>query len=159
MEILGSDFLTIVKNGAVVEDAQVALTFADLDFKSLFAALDTKLNEQVIVRVEVAVAELIAAEPVKFSLETEAINLPTRYVNALEKLIDEETVYPVNLYMIVEHPLVSQSGMLIQKSASLAAYLDDKVSVQKRIEDFFNDQLTLINDGGWTTLVKNQDNK
>lgn len=153
MEILGSEFLEIVKNNAVVEDQQVVATFAELDFELLFSALNKNLSQASIQRTQLIVSELIDTEPVQFSIETEIINLPTRYVNSLEKIVDEETVYDINLYMVVEHPLVSRSGMIIRKAASLAAYMDDQGSVKQRIENFFDEQIALIKAGGWSTIV------
>lgn len=153
MEILGSEFLEIVKNNTVVENEQVVATLADLDFKILFSALNKNLTQTAIQRVQLSAGELIEAEPVKFSIETEIINLPTRYANALEKIVDEATMYDINLYMVVEHPLVSRSGMIIQKAASLVAYLDNQVTVEQRMKTFFDEQLALIKAGGWSTLV------
>lgn len=153
MELLGNEFLTIIKDQTVAEASQVIAKFAELDFTAMFTTLTQSLTEYPVNHIEVTVAELINAEPVKFSVESGAINLPLRYTNAITKLIDEDTAYELNIYMIIEHPLVSQSGLFIQKAASVAAYEDDTESVQARIEEFFNEKLALIQAGGWSTLV------
>lgn len=153
MEILGSEFLEVVKDQQVLEVNESLVNLNELDFTAAFADLDQNIAHQKVSRVAIAVTELVEGEPLTFSLETSAINLPVRYVNALTKLIDEETLYPVNIYMIIEHPMVSQSSLFIQKAASVAAYLDDPASVQKRIIAFFTDQVALIKAGGWESLL------
>lgn len=153
MEILGSEFLEVVKDQQVLEVNESLVNLNELDFTAAFADLDQNIAHQKVSRVAIVVTELVEGEPLTFSLETSAINLPVRYVNALTKLIDEETLYPVNIYMIIEHPMVSQSSLFIQKAASVAAYLDDPASVQKRITAFFTDQVALIKAGGWESLL------
>lgn len=153
MEILGSEFLEVVKDQQVLEVNERLANFNELDFTAAFTALNQNIKQQKVTRVAIAVTELVEGESLTFSLETSAINLPVRYVNALTKLIDEETMYPVNVYMIIEHPMVSQSSLFIQKAASVSAYLDDPASVQNRITTFFNDQVALIKAGGWESLL------
>ena len=154
MEILGSEFLEIVKNEQVLEAKTTLANFNELDFTAAFAILDQNITKQTVTRVQIDVSELVEGEPLILGLETSVINLPLRYTNALTKLVDEETMYPVNVYMIVEHPMVSQSSLFIQKAASVAAYLDDPTSVQERIKTFFSDQVALIKAGGWESLVQ-----
>lgn len=153
MEILGSEFLEVVKDQQVLEVSESLVNFNELDFTAAFADLDQNIKHQKVTRIAITVNELVEGEPLTFSLETSAINLPVRYTNALTKLIDEATMYPVNIYMIIEHPMISQSSLFIQKAASVAAYLDDPASVQKRITTFFNDQVALIKAGGWESLL------
>lgn len=158
MKMLGSEFLEIVKNETFKNQDQIVDKFDQLSFKESFLKLNEMIDKREIGRIQIAAKQLIDAEPVLFSLELSIVNLPLRYGNSLQKIVDEENNYEVNVYMIVEHPLVSQSKMLIQKSSSVTAYQDDEQNVQTKIIEFFNEKLELIQNGGFKTLIVEKNN-
>ncbi|HJE31682.1 MAG TPA: hypothetical protein K8V66_04680, partial [Weissella confusa] len=85
-------------------------------------------------------------EPISLRLETGLINLPIRYTNAISKIVINDPETDVTLYMIVEHPLVTKSGLRIETAATVAAFLDDPETVEAKIAAFFDKELTAINE-------------
>lgn len=111
----------------------------------LFDALDTHIADPNFIQLALTINGGIAAGGTTLSLETNVINLPQRYTTQLKKLIwPEKTDNAVNLYMIVENPLVSQSPLKIALASSVTTYQDDPDSVKAKIAQWFDAQLQVI---------------
>ncbi|WP_270747033.1 hypothetical protein [Leuconostoc lactis] len=117
----------------------------DIALDALFEALDTHIADPNFIHLALTINGGIAAGGTTLTLETNVINLPQRYTNQLKKLIwPEKPDNDVNLYMIVENPLVSQSQLKIALASSVTAYQDDPDSVKSKIAQWFTAQLQVI---------------
>ncbi len=59
--------------------------------------------------------------------------------------------------MIVEHPLVTKSHLIIKKAASAQSFLDDATSVEEKIASFFNEQIEVINENKLKALEEEKE--
>lgn len=141
MEITGNEMIAALKDEAVKQVSFTAADTATVELDSLFTALAEYVQKGELVSAELVVS---GDEPISLRVETNIINLPVKYVNAISKIIINDPATDVNLYMIVEHPLVTRSGLRIELAASVAAYLDDEESVQMKIANFFTKELQSI---------------
>lgn len=153
MQMDGQEFLTAVKEEAFEKWTVTAADEAAVNLDDLFKFFDQQLQADKLAQGEIVIDAPEPEDAISLRLETSAINLPLRYFNAMNKLIDENVANEINVYMIVESKLVSQSGLFIYLAASVSAYLDDADSVKAKIAAFFNEKLALINAGGWETLI------
>ncbi|AIG65847.1 hypothetical protein ACRHK7_01505 [Weissella tructae] len=150
MQLTGNALIEALENEAVTTKTFTAADEATINLDDFFAFIQTTLEADQLVSAEMIIS---GDEPIKLSVETNLINLPIRYANAVKKIVINNEEADVNLYMIVEHPAVSQSGLRIDYAASVTAALDDFDSVAARIAAYFDEKIVLIN----TTEVAEED--
>jgi len=145
MQITGERALANIADAAfynksiTVEDGQT------VPIDALMSELAQHVTDENFMQVTLNINGGIEADGTTLSLETNVINLPLRYQNQLRKMIlpDSEALV-VNLYMIVENPLVSQSRLKIALVSSVSTYEDDTDSAQAKIASWFDEQLAHI---------------
>lgn len=142
MQLTGNDLIEALKENTIQEAQFIAADQATIDLDELLA----------FVRQTLAAGQLVAAdlvisgdEPIHLRLESNLINLPLRYVNQINKIVINDPAQEVNVYMIVEHPLVTRSGLRIDYAATVTGFLDDFDSVATKIASYFDDKITVIN--------------
>jgi hypothetical protein len=142
MQLTGNDFIDALKNEAVVTKTFTAADQESIVLDDLFDFVTKTLMAGQLVAGEMVIS---GDEPISLRLESSLINLPLRYVNAISKIVINDPDTEVTLYMIVEHPKVTQSGLRIDAAATVAAYLDDPDSVKVKIANYFTDEIVKIN--------------
>ena len=143
MEMTGNDFIEIVTEENYKQKTFEAADQETIALDELFAFVEKNVADNQIFSAEVLINE---EEPISLRLETSLINLPIRYTNAIRKVVINDPETEVSLYMIVEHPLVTKSHLIIKKAASAQSFLDDATSVEEKIASFFNEQIEVINE-------------
>lgn len=143
MEMTGNDFIEILTEENYKQKTFEAADQATIALDELFAFVEKNVADNQIFSAEVLINE---EEPISLRLETSLINLPIRYTNAIRKIVINDPETEVSLYMIVEHPLVTKSHLIIKKAASTQSFLDDATSVEEKIASFFNEQIEVINE-------------
>lgn len=143
MLLSGNDLIEKVTNDTFVHQTWTAADQATIVLDTMFTFVQKHLDAGDLLSVETLVS---GDEPIYLALETNLVNLPIRYANQLGKIVINDPEAEVNLYMYVEHPLVTHSGMRIELAASVAAYLDDPDSVNAKISEFYNRELQTINE-------------
>ncbi|MFT9469274.1 hypothetical protein [Leuconostoc pseudomesenteroides] len=145
MQITGERALANIADAAfynksiTVEDGQT------VPIDALMSELAQHVTDENFMQVTLNINGGIEADGTTLSLETNVINLPLRYQNQLRKMIlPDSEVLVVNLYMIVENPLVSQSRLKIALVSSVSTYEDDTDSAQAKIASWFDEQLAHI---------------
>ncbi|GAK31419.1 hypothetical protein WOSG25_091180 [Weissella oryzae SG25] len=141
MELTGNEFIELLKNEQYTKKSFTAADTEDIELDDFFAFVTKTLELNQLVSAEMIIS---GEEPIILRLESSLINLPLRYVNAISKIVINDPARELNLYMIVEHPLVSHSGLRIDLAASVAAYLDDPDSVANKIASFFTEKIKAI---------------
>lgn len=141
MELTGNEFIEILKNEKIKSKSFTAADTAEINLDDLFNFATKELKDGQIISSEMIIS---GDEPISLRVESSLINLPLRYVNAISKIVINDPSKDVNLYMIVEHPLVSKSGLKIELASSVAAYLDDVESVEHKITNFFTEKIQAI---------------
>lgn len=145
MQITGEQALVHVTESDYYTLALAQSDHEQIALDDLFAALDAQIANPNLLHLELVINGGVAENGTTLSLETNVINLPQRYTNQLKKLIWPEKIdNDVNLYMIVENPVVSQSQLKISLASSVAAYQDDPDSVKQKISEWFDTQLQTI---------------
>ena len=130
---------TFYNKSITVEDGQT------VPIDALMSELAQHVTDENFMQVTLNINGGIEADGTTLSLETNVINLPLRYQNQLRKMIlPDSEVLVVNLYMIVENPLVSQSRLKIALVSSVSTYEDDTDSAQAKIASWFDEQLAHI---------------
>lgn len=142
MEMTGNDFIEVLTEETYTKKTFEAADQATIALDDLFAFVEKATAENQLFSAEVLINE---EEPISLRLETSLINLPIRYTNAIRKIVINDPETEVSLYMIVEHPLVTKSHLIIKKAASVQSFLDDSASVEEKIASFFNEQIEIIN--------------
>ncbi|MCM0583411.1 hypothetical protein H9L19_05680 [Weissella diestrammenae] len=142
MQLTGNDLIEIIKSEKIVQRAWTAEDQATIQLDSLFDFMTQQVHKN-----QIASGQIIISgdEPIQLWLETSLINLPLRYANQISKIVVDEPLSDVNLYMFVENPKVSRSGMRIELAASVQSYLDDSESVMAKIAAFYDRELAVIN--------------
>ena len=142
MDMTGNDFIEILTNETYTTKTFEAADQATINLDELFADVEKKTAASEVFSDALVINE---EEPIIFRIETSLINLPLRYTNAIRKIVVNDEAKEMSLYMIVEHPLVTKSHLLIKKAASVQSFLDDPMSVEEKVTSFFNEQLAQIN--------------
>ncbi|MCT4396392.1 hypothetical protein [Periweissella beninensis] len=143
----GEQFLKLLKK-QVITQTSFQQVIEDINIDELFTWFDRVLDDDSLISGEI-LAKVNAEDALKLSIETSIINLPLRYQNAIDKIILADQEYELSIFAIIEHPIVSQSGLFIKKIASVKTYRDDVDAVKAKIVTFFDEKLKLIADGGW----------
>ncbi|MBM7544051.1 hypothetical protein JOC59_000757 [Weissella beninensis] len=143
----GEQFLKLLKK-KVITQTSFQQVIEDINIDELFTWFDKALDDDSLISGEI-LAKVNAEDALKLSIETSIINLPLRYQNAIDKIILADQEYELSIFAIIEHPIVSQSGLFIKKIASVKTYRDDVDAVKAKIVTFFDEKLKLIADGGW----------
>lgn len=151
MQLTGNALIEALEVEAVTAKTFTAADEATINLDDFFAFVHKTLAADQLVHAEMVIS---GDEPIILSVESNLINLPLRYANAIKKIVINNDEADVNLYMIVENPRVSQSGLRIDLAASVTAALDDFDSVAARIAAYFDEKITLINA---TELVTEQE--
>ncbi|MDR3190337.1 MAG: hypothetical protein LBT80_03910 [Lactobacillaceae bacterium] len=142
MQITGNDLIAAVKAESIVKQQWTAADQATINLDAMFDFLTDQLKQAQLVSVDTIIS---GDEPIHLAIETNLVNLPLRYASQLGKILINDPANEVNLYMFVEHPLVTHSGLRIELAASVAAYLDDEDSVKTKIAAFFDKEIATIN--------------
>ena len=145
MQITGERALANIADAAfynksiTVEDGQT------VPIDALMSELAQHVTDENFMQVTLNINGGIEADGTTLSLETNVITFPLRYQTQLRNMIlpDSEALV-VNLYMIVENPLVSQSRLKIALVSSVSTYEDDTDSAQAKIASWFDEQLAHI---------------
>ncbi|KAA8433249.1 hypothetical protein FKV73_01040 [Weissella paramesenteroides] len=142
MDMTGNDFIEILTNETYTTKTFEAADQATINLDELFADVTKATAANQIFSDALIINE---EEPIILRIETNLINLPIRYTNAIRKIVVNDEAKEISLYMIVEHPLVTKSHLFIKKAASVQSFLDDPTSVAEKITAFFNEQIAQIN--------------
>jgi len=142
MDMTGNDFIEILNNETYTTKTFEAADQATINLDELFTDVEKEAAASEVFSDALVINE---EEPIIFRIEASLINLPLRYTNAIRKIVVNDEAKEMSLYMIVEHPLVTKSHLLIKKAASVQSFLDDPTSVEEKITSFFNEQLAQIN--------------
>lgn len=143
MQLTGNEVIEALKNEAIEYKVWTAEDQSLINLDALFSFLEQKINENKLVSGEVIIS---GNEPIHLSVETNIINLPLRYVNQISKIIINDPETDLNIYMFVDHPDVSRSGMRIELAASVQSFLDDRESVMSKIALFFDREIQTISE-------------
>ena len=141
MQLTGNEVIEALKNEEIEHKVWTAEDQTLINLDPLFLFLEQKINENKLVNVEIISS---GDEPIHLSVETNVINLPLRYVNQISKIIINDPETDVNVYMFVDHPDVTRSGMRIELAASVQSFLDDRESVMSKISLFFDREIQNI---------------
>ena len=144
MQLTGNALIEALEAEAVTKKTFTAADEATINLDAFFEFVHQTIQANQLVQAEMIIS---GDEPITLSVETSLINLPLRYTNAIKKIVINNDEADVNLYMIVEHPGVSQSGLRIDFAASVTSALDDFDSVAARIAAYFDEKIALINSG------------
>ncbi|SCB96998.1 hypothetical protein [Weissella bombi] len=142
MDMTGNDFIEILTNETYKTKTFEAADQATINLDELFTDVEKEAAASEVFSDALVINE---EEPIIFRIEASLINLPLRYTNAIRKIVVNDEAKEMSLYMIVEHPLVTKSHLLIKKASSVQSFLDDPTSVEEKITSFFNEQLAQIN--------------
>lgn len=142
MQLTGNDLIEALNANTISEASFIAPDQATIDLDELLAFVRQALTAGDLVGAELVIS---GDEPIHLRLESNLINLPLRYVNQISKIVINNPASEVNVYMIVEHPLVSQSGLRIDQAATVTGFLDDLDSVAAKIAAYFDEKIALIN--------------
>ena len=143
MQLTGNDFIAAIKDEQYEVKSFTAADQATVNLDDLFTYAEKAMADNKLFSAELLIS---GDEPISLRLETGLINLPIRYTNAISKIVINDPETDVTLYMIVEHPLVTKSGLRIETAATVAAFLDDPETVEAKIAAFFDKELTAINE-------------
>ncbi|QIL50991.1 hypothetical protein G7084_06570 [Weissella coleopterorum] len=141
MQLTGNEVIEVLKNEEIEQRIWTAEDQTLIKLDPLFTFLKQKIQENKLVSGEIIIS---GDEPIHLSVETNLINLPLRYINQISKIIINDPANEVNLYMFVDHPDVTKSGMRIELAASVQSFLDDSESVMGKIALFFDRELKNI---------------
>lgn len=141
MQLTGNEVIEALKNEEIEHKVWTAEDQTLINLDPLFLFLEQKINENQLVSGEIIIS---GDEPIHLSVETNVINLPLRYVNQISKIIINDPETDVNVYMFVDHPDVTRSGMRIELAASVQSFLDDRESVMSKISLFFDREIQNI---------------
>ncbi|MCZ9311632.1 hypothetical protein PAF15_06720 [Weissella koreensis] len=141
MQLTGNEVIEALKNEEIEHKVWTAEDQTLINLDPLFLFLEQKINENKLVSGEIIIS---GDEPIHLSVETNVINLPLRYVNQISKIIINDPETDVNVYMFVDHPDVTRSGMRIELAASVQSFLDDRESVMSKISLFFDREIQNI---------------
>lgn len=141
MQLTGNELIEALKNEEIEHKVWTAEDQTLINLDPLFLFLEQKINENKLVNGEIIIS---GDEPIHLSVETNVINLPLRYVNQISKIIINDPETDVNVYMFVDHPDVTRSGMRIELAASVQSFLDDRESVMSKISLFFDREIQNI---------------
>lgn len=142
MQLTGNALIEALEVEAVKSKTFTAADEATINLDDFFAFVQETVEADQLVHAEMIIS---GDEPITLMVETNLINLPLRYANAIKKIVINNDEAEVNLYMIVENPRVSQSGLRIDLASSVTAAMDDFDSVAARIAAYFDEKITLIN--------------
>ncbi|MDR3242275.1 MAG: hypothetical protein LBT37_08910 [Lactobacillaceae bacterium] len=156
MQLTGNEFIEALKAENIEHKTWTAEDQATIALDPLFDFIAQKVTQG-----ELAGGEILVSgdEPIHLSLETSLINLPLRYVNQISKIVVDDPETEVNLYMFVEHPHVTRSGMRIELAASVQTYLDDPDSVMAKVAAFYDQELATINNYEEPVTDETEDDK
>ena len=143
MKITGNDFIEILKDNNIKTKTFTAADQEAINLDDMFDYATQQIKMEALFSVEEVIT---GEEPISLRLETGIINLPVRYINAISKIVINDPETEISLYMMVEHPLVTRSGLRIETASTVAAYLDDPDSVKAKIAAFFTKELMTINE-------------
>lgn len=143
----GEKFLELLKSEKIINKS-INQDIQDIQIDELFTWFDSVVANEEVVSGTIF-AKIDDENALKLSIETSIINLPLRYQNAIDKIVLAEQEYEFSAFAIIEHPLVSQSGLFIKNIASVKTYLDDPTPVKTKIINFFDEKLAYIAQGGW----------
>lgn len=141
MQLTGNEVIEALKNEEIEHKVWTAEDQTLINLDPLFLFLEQKINDNQLVSGEIIIS---GDEPIHLSVETNVINLPLRYVNQISKIIINDPETDVNVYMFVDHPDVTRSGMRIELAASVQSFLDDRESVMSKISLFFDREIQNI---------------
>lgn len=85
-----------------------------------------------------------AKQELSIRLEMNVINLPVRYVNPMEKILDSESEAEVNVYMIVEAPKVTRSGLRIDLLGTVDDVIADPTGKLDTLVEWLTSELEAI---------------
>lgn len=142
MERTGNELIATLKAEEIEHKVWTAADQSTVQLDPLFDYVEQQLQANQMVSGEIMIS---GTEPIHLTLESNLINLPLRYVNQISKIVIDDPAKEVNVYMIVEHPHVTRSGLRIELAASVQSYLDDPNSVKGKIAQFFDQELEHIN--------------
>ncbi|MFL1696201.1 hypothetical protein ACJQWY_05320 [Weissella kandleri] len=142
MERTGNELIALLKAEEIEHKVWTAADQSTVQLDPLFDYVEQQLQANQMVSGEIMIS---GTEPIHLTLESNLINLPLRYVNQISKIVIDDPAKEVNIYMIVEHPHVTRSGLRIELAASVQSYLDDSDSVKGKIAQFFDQELESIN--------------
>lgn len=143
MQMTGNDFIAALKEETYASQSFTAADQATVNLDDLFTYAQNMAQKAQLFSGELLIS---GDEPISLRLESSLVNLPLRYTNAISKIVINDPAADVQVYMIVEHPLVTKSGLRIEKVASVAAFIDDPESSQVKIATFFDKYLQVINE-------------
>jgi len=142
MQLTGNALIEALEAEAVTAKTFTAADESTINLDEFFEFVHETIQADQLVHAEMIIS---GDEPITLLIESNLINLPLRYANAIKKIVINNDEAEVNLYMVVEHPKVSQSGLRIDFAASITAALDDFDSVAARIAAYFDEKIMLIN--------------
>ena len=143
MQMTGNDFIAALKEETYASQSFTAADQATVNLDDLFTYAQDMAQKAQLFSGELLIS---GDEPISLRLESSLVNLPLRYTNAISKIVINDPAADVQVYMIIEHPLVTKSGLRIEKVASVAAFVDDPESSQVKIATFFDKYLQVINE-------------
>ncbi|MGO1337633.1 MAG: hypothetical protein ACTMH7_04110 [Leuconostoc fallax] len=144
MMISGEQIQTNIVDEVYYKQTLISDDTETIPLDQLFSVVDAHIEDEHFMQVTLDINEGSAAGGTTLSIETNFINLPLRYKNALRKLIWVDKTSDINLYMIIENEFVSQSNLKIALASSVSAYQDDAESVKAKISTWFTEQLQNI---------------
>jgi len=154
MQMTGNDFIAVLKEATYATKSLTAADQTTINLDDLFAFAQSMAQQNQVFSGELLIS---GDEPISLRLESSLVNLPLRYTNAISKIVINDPVADLNVYMIVEHPFVTKSGLRIEKVASVAAFIDDPESSQFKVAAFFDDYLQIINEQVALAAVENEE--
>lgn len=78
---------------------------------------------------------------IQVRLETNVVNLPFRYLTAMQKMLADDDTMPISVYSIIESPDVNVSSLRIDKVASADDFVSHKNDMATAIGSWLETQL------------------
>lgn len=79
-----------------------------------------------------------------FAVETSIINLPWADTKKVINFFNNDEIVPVNLYFIIESPVVNQSSFRIDEFTSVQDYLQDPAVKQQELTKLFQPKMLML---------------
>lgn len=94
---------------------------------------------------KLAAASLLFTDAdIQVRLETGIVNLPLRYLTAMQKMLADDDTLPINVYSVIESPDVNVSSLRIDKVASADDFVAHEADMAGAIADWLDTQLEAI---------------
>lgn len=120
-----------------VESKQLSATLS-----AFYVQLTDDLQANKLAKLQIMVDD--ADDLTSFAVETSIINLPWADTKKVINFFNNDEIVPVNLYFIIESPVVNQSSFRIDEFTSVQDYLQDPAVKQQELTKLFQPKMLML---------------